>query len=447
MASEGYKHAGDVEVESATLIMSDKTVIDISNLVAETNIYQDLFNHYIEAEFVMDDSFNLFAQGCTGTEVVEVSFRNAVGPGINAPYVRHVFQIYEISDKQRVSEFREVYTMNCISVEKYKTTATKISRSYGPSTVGEMIKKVNNEFIYNDEAKSFYRDASSLFDYVKTKEGTFDETIGIQQFVIPNLTVDDAIDFLCNEADSKEHIPFYTFYEDANGFNFRNVFDLVQQPIKQSFHHLPTATDNPEGAERPNDFLQNFDDSFKIIAYTVIQQNNALKNINSGLFRSKTINLDIQRRKSKSVVYDYDEEYADKFKSIENRIVGGTEGDPVVLLTTTRKGHDSDEILKTENHFPKRINETKQITKGYQRSLFNVVMEVTVPGNDEINVGQVIELLFYRTIDNIVSLDTYDKYLSGNYLITKVRQKLTGAKSGVDYVTVIECTRDGIRED
>ena len=74
-------------------------------------------------------------------------------------------------------------------------------------------------------------------------------------------------------------------------------------------------------------------------------------------------------------------------------------------------------------------------------------MEVTVAGSDKINVGQIIELMFYRTIDDTVSFDTYDKYLSGKYLITKVRQKLTGAKTGVDYVTVIECTRDGIKED
>ena len=114
MASEGYKHAGDVEVESATLVLSNKQVVDISELVSEVNIYQDLFNHYIEAEFVMEDSFNLFATGCNGTEIVEISFRNMVSPGENTPFVRHIFNVYEVSDKQRVSEFREMYIMNCV---------------------------------------------------------------------------------------------------------------------------------------------------------------------------------------------------------------------------------------------------------------------------------------------------------------------------------------------
>ena len=448
MASEGYKHAGDVEVESATLILSNKQVVDISELVTEVNIYQDLFNHYIEAEFVMDDSFNLFGEGCNGTEIVEISFRNMVGSGVNTKFIRHVLNVYEVSDKQRISEFREVYIMNCVSAEKYLTTPTKISRAYGPSLISDMISKINSEFVYNNDAKDFYRELSSIFNYTKSKTGVIDKTSGQQQLIIPNMPVDDAIDFLSTEADSDDHIPFYTFYEDADGFNFRNVSNLTQQEAFLTFHHLPTATDLPESdlGGGQNDFLNGFDDTFKIIAYNVVKQNNILKNTNDGLYRQKTLNLDIQRRSSKEVVYDYDE-YGNKFKSIENKILGGAEGEPIYNLMTTRKGHDSDETLSAENHFPKRINETKQITRGYQRSLFNVVMEVTVAGNDEINVGQVIELMFYRTIDDIVSLDTYDKYLSGNYLITKVRQKLTGAKSGVDYVTVIECTRDGIREN
>lgn len=448
MASEGYKHAGDVEVESATLVLSNKQVVDISELVSEVNIYQDLFNHYIEAEFVMEDSFNLFATGCNGTEIVEISFRNMVSPGENTPFVRHIFNVYEVSDKQRVSEFREMYIMNCVSAEKYLTTPRKISRAYGPSLISEMISKINSEFVYNNDAKDFYKELSSIFNYTKSKTGTIDKTSGRQQLVIPNMPVDAAIDFITNEADSDDHIPFYTFYEDANGFHFRNVSNLVTQHTGLTFHHLPTATDTPEGnsENNQNDFLQSFDDTYKIIAYNVVKQNNILQNTNNGMYRQKTLNIDIHRRSSKEVVYDYDQ-YGNKFKAIENKILGGAEGEPIYNLMTTRKGHDSDKTLSAENHFPKRINETKQITKGYQRSLFNVIMEVTIAGNDEINVGQVIELMFYRTIDDIVSLDTYDKYLSGNYLITKVRQKLTGAKSGVDYVTVIECTRDGIRED
>lgn len=451
MASDGYRHAGDVEVESATLILSNQQVIDISELVAETNIYQDLFNHYIEADFVMNDSFNLFAQGCSGTEIVEISFRNKVGPEASPQpeFIRHVFFVYEITDKQRISEFKEAYIMNCVSFERYQTIPEKISRSYGPSSIKDMVQKINSEFIYNDSAKTFYRELSKITNYTKTKEGIFDETSGQFQYVIPNMVIDDAIDFLSSESDSSDHIPFYTFYEDANGFNFRNISNLISQPIAATYHHLPTKTDALERDainDRQNDSAQNFDDTFKIISYNVVKQNNILQNTNSGMYKSKSIDIDIHRRKANISTFDYGK-YSDKFKFIQNKILGGSDGSPVVSLGTSRKGHESDKLLSVENHLPKRTDQTKPITDSYKRSIFNVVMEVIVPGSDTIIIGQMIELMFYRTIGDEVRLDEYDKYLSGKYLITKVRQKLTGAKTGVDYVTVIECTRDGIKED
>jgi hypothetical protein len=95
------------------------------------------------------------------------------------------------------------------------------------------------------------------------------------------------------------------------------------------------------------------------------------------MYKSKTLNLDIHRRSTKEVIYDYDT-FGDKFKQIENKVLGGSDGEPVFALTTTRFSHDSDITLVAENHLPKRINTTK---------------------------------------------------------------------TGVDYVTVIECTRDGIKED
>jgi len=450
MAFEGYKVDGDVEVESATLILGNLQVVDISQLATEVNIYQNLFNHYIEASFVMDDSFNLFANGYTGNEVIEISFRNAVGTGVTPEpeFVRHIFHIYEISDKKRISEFREVYIINCVSPEMYQTTPRKISRSYGPSTISEMVKKINDEYVYNKDAKDYYNNLSKVFGYTKRKDLTLDDTSGQQQLVIPSMPVDDAIDFLSNEADSPDHLPFYTFYEDANGFKFKNVSNLVDQPVTETYHHLPMRNTIPNNniEELEEELGQNLDDTFKIISYNVVQQSNILKNANYGMYKSKTLNLDIHRRSTKEVIYDYDT-FGDKFKQIENKVLGGSDGEPVFALTTTRFSHNSDSTLVAENHIPKRINTTKAITDSYKRSIFNVIMEVTVAGNDKINVGQIIELMFYRTIDDTVSFDEYDKYLSGKYLITKARHKLSGAKTGVDYVTVIECTRDGIKED
>ena len=445
MSFEGYRHAGDIQFESITLLLSDGTSINIENLVKEISIFQDLFGHYMECEIVVDDSVGLFAQGNSGAEVVNISYRNAVGPGVDKEYTRHIFNVYEISDRKRISEFREVYIMNCISPEFYLTSPLKISRSY-TGTVSEMITKIKDEFVYNDIAKGFYGELRSTFDYVLDKESkaVIDPTLGKHKFVIPNMPVDDAIDFLTNEADSDDHIPFFTFYEDINGFNFRNISSLINQETISTYHYFVMRTEEPAN---DNNKPIEFDDTYNIISYNILRQSNILDNLSRGLFRSKTINLDVLKKVKRETIYDYDE-YADKFTKIENKILGGSEGDPIVTLITSRTGHDSCQcpLFRLENHLPKRINETTAARKGYQKSIFNLVLEVIIPGNAELKVGDKIELMFYHTLGNSVRLENYDKYLSGHYLITKMRQKIAGGKTGSNFVSVMECTKDGIME-
>jgi hypothetical protein len=64
---------------------------------------------------------------------------------------------------------------------------------------------------------------------------------------------------------------------------------------------------------------------------------------------------------------------------------------------------------------------------------FNV--EMTVPGNSNITVGDIVDLkaAIYRTT-------TDDKYLSGKYLVTAVNHMVTVAK----YVTIVTLSRDSM---
>jgi len=444
VGAEGYRHAGDIDVESVTMVMGDGSTLDIQNLVREINVYQNLFKHYIEAEFVMDDSVGIFASGSTGSEVVEVSFRNAVGPGVEKEYTRHIFMVYEISDRKRISEQREAYIMNGISIESYQAIPHKISRAYGPDLISEFVMKIKDEFLYNDFAKDYYTELGNVFGYILDKDSdtVFDVTEGEQQIIIPNMPVDDAIDFLSSEADSDDHIPFFTFYEDTNGFNFRNLSKLAEQEPVATYHHLPQQTREPTVSEES--FIE-FDDTYKIVSFDIVKQSNILENTTGGLYKHKTVNLDMHRRKKHEVIYDYDE-YQDMFIPIENKILGGSEGNPIVTLITSRKNHDIDPTLADENHLPKRINETVSVKKGYQNQLFNFIMEVVVHGNADLKVGDKIELMFYHTAGDEVNFENYDKYLSGYFLITKLRQKISGGKSGKPFASVIECVKDGIRE-
>ena len=87
---------------------------------------------------------------------------------------------------------------------------------------------------------------------------------------------------------------------------------------------------------------------------------------------------------------------------------------------------------------PKKDILIKNRRKSYHKQIFNNVIEVTIPGDSSKNVGELIDLQFYIHNDIEDAKGEIDKTLSGQYLITKVRQQLTAENLN----TILECSKD-----
>jgi len=445
---KGYRFAGDIEVKGIVLISQTGEVVDIGKIVLEVNIFQSLNKHYLECEVVVSDSLSILQSlkgdrnkgiqgGFNGGEVLIISYRTKDD---SLSYKTHFFGVHEVSDRMRVDEKVESYILNGISAEAYRTSYRRISRSYGGTKgnlISNMIKSIVDEFVYDKDIKSIHRNYRQVVGKSVDKKIEIDSTSGLQRFVIPNMTIDDTIRFLTSEADNDKHIPYYMFYEASDGFRFKDLNNLVTQDPKERYVYV--ATNVKEEEDDPELAVRDFQ---KIISYDSIRQTDLLFNTKAGLFRSKTINLDILKKNKSEVVFNYENEY-EKFSKLQKwKIPGQVDDDPVVYMMTSRTGHDvCCPVFEPENHLPKKINQFTSRKKSYERHIFNSVLEVTVPGNSELDVGDIIKL----DIPNATTLDDYDgkkdKYLSGNYLITKIRHKF-GGTTGTEFTTFIECVKD-----
>lgn len=445
---KGYRFAGDIEVKDLMLISQIGEIVDISKIALEVNIFQSISEHYLQAEVVISDSLAMLQSfggdrkngiqgGFNGGEVLVVTYKTKDD---TLDFKKHFFGVYDISERQRVDEKVETYVLNCVSAEAYRTSTRKICRAFGGTkgnVISNMVRTVVDEFLYDREIKDLHRNYREVLGVRIEKDVNIDPTNGLQRFVIPNMTVDDTIDFFAREADCDTHSPYYLFYEHGNGFNFRDLNNLTQQEPKERYVYLSTnildEEDDPELAVR---------DYQKIIDYNVIRQTDILGNVRSGLFRSKTINLDILKKNKSEYIFDYDKEYK-RFNRLQNwKIPGQVDHDPVIYMMQSRTGHDvCCPVFEPENHLPKRVNEFVARRKSYERHIFNTLVEITVPGNSELNVGEVIDVV----IPNATTLDKTDgkkdKYLSGKYLITKVRHKF-GGTTGTVFTTFLECVKD-----
>lgn len=452
----GYRFPGDIEVKHVLIISQTGQVKDIGKITLEVNIFQNINEHYIQAELVVSDSiamlegFNGDRQrgiqgGYNGGEVVVVSYKTR---DKTLPFKTHFFGLYDLTERQRVDEKNEVYILNCVSAEAYRSASRKISRAFGESKgnlISNMVKTVVDEFIYDKQIKDLHQNYKNVLNIRIEKEVNIDSTNGLQRLVIPNMTPDDTIDLFAREADNDNHIPYFMFYENSLGFNFKDLNNLILTEPKETYTYVASNVEeeskkvNYNNNKKSESTVRDFQ---KIISYNVIRQTNILGNVKSGLFKSKMINVDILKKNTSEVVFDYENEY-EKFNKLQKwKIPAQVEGIPVINMMQSRTGHDvCCPIFQAENHLPKKINQTALRKQSYMRHIFNTLMEVTVVGNSELDVGDVIEL----NIPNASTINkkdgTKEKYLSGKYFITSIRHKF-GGTTGTEFTTFIECVKD-----
>jgi len=447
---KGYRFAGDIEIKNILLVGANGEFRDIGKIVLEVNVFQSLNEHYLQGEIVINDAVSLLTTlfgnrregiqgGFNGGEVIVLTYKMRDS---SLPFKTHFFGVHEVAERQRLDEKDEVYILNCISAEAYRSSTKTISRAYGGSSgnlISSMIKSIVDEFIYDKSIKDLHRSYRQILNIRTEKEVNISSTSGKQSFIIPNLTPDDAIDYLTKEADNDSHVPYYFFYEDSNGFNFTDLNDMVRRDVKETYTYMAQNVVGQEGeSEQDETPIRDYQ---KMISFTVLSQTDIIGNTRRGLFRSKMINLDILRKNKSEYTFDYSKEYESFNKLQKWKIPGEIDGTPVLYMMQSRLGHDNDPLFQPENPLPSRVNQILPRSQSYFAHIFNTMMEVSVPGNSELNVGDVVEL----NIPNATTINKLDgkkdKYLSGKYLITSLRHKF-GGTTGTEFTTFIECVKD-----
>lgn len=423
----GYRHAGDYNLEYCTLLLDDGTSADLQPIASEINIFQELSSHYMSCAIVVDDALNIigglssteYVGGVNGVGAVVMRFGTTDEEGKTHKPIELIFGIYKVTNRARVKEKQETYTLHGISQEAYATKSQKISRAYGKGgggLISNMITGIHKEF----------------FDTKKPLDA--DSTKGLHKYVIPYMSVDDTIELMRLEAVSDSRTPYFFFYETFEGFKFKDLNTLVRQEPVEKYKYLPM---NFEIVDKDN----KESDAVNIMSFSIKTGKDYLSKIQNGQFKSKTLNIDLHRKSTNVVKFDYEKNFRN-IKTFSNKKYPSTElsDDARYLMITSRTGHDSDSVLSAESPVPKKINQTKSLQNAYREIIFNQMISVTIPGDSNINAGQVIELdIPVASVTDDKEQDRKaDKYLSGKFLVARVRHKMQGET----YTTEIDCVRD-----
>jgi hypothetical protein len=189
-----------------------------------------------------------------------------------------------------------------------------------------------------------------------------------------------------------------------------------------------------ELGHKPQDFETNV---IAVEAYSFDHQSDILDNMRTGMYGNELLTHSHSRKVWRRYTFDYPSSF-DQYKHLypgnylESKARQDTnKKDSMLKLHST--GHDQDNYpFLPEKWIPIRISQLQQ--------LHNIKLTVTLPGDSERTVGEVVEFMLPSPEPPIKNEQINDKYYKGRYLVQSVRHIIDQEK----YRTVLELVQDSV---
>ena len=431
------KRADDFRLSNIILYNYKGDAIDITEDVLHIDIFESIENHTLTGAISFIDQRAIVEQfPIIGKEFVEFKARTPVETETNSEidFTKHKMFVHNIAAQSTSTNRNQVFVLDFVSAEAVRNTRKRVSRAF----TGSYDKAVSNIF------KSEWGVGSHKRLYVEPSSEN-------KKVVIPNLRPLDAIEFLSTRALSNyTNTPSFHFYETTRGFHFRSYDSMMKDVTSGS----PLETDvtydlassevtNPENSSNPD-----ISALFRVYSHEFDNNTDSLVETSDGIFSNTVLAHDTYNKTITKTEFNYASDYY-KFPHLENQSVEEefavkystlplsaadpsekatnkygryslysdfTEGKTMVTSNTSNihnnvmvNGYETNRIVPYRNHL--------------KRVLDVIKLEMTVPGNTTLNVGQVINVkvpsyapAVYEHADK-----RYNIYLSGRYLITDLR--------------------------
>jgi len=453
--SRPYQKSLDFEIEYITVASLKKDDIGETILLHDqrqkiarwtsVSIYEDLFKNFMTCEVTLHDQDGMYLNRLRTEEVMVIKFYTPDLPGRKFEPRTHYFYVYKIDPVIVIdSPPGAVYTIKGISFEYFYSTVRTFSRSYRGKT-SEIAEQIYKEYLLPKSEKT-----------VKKQFKSGRPTKHEMKFTFPYVNAVDAINYLASVSIDSQNpdICNYVFFENKDGFNFISITELIEKPRKKHKYTMSPIPTSPDKGEDFFDFTKHFD---KPIRVTPLKTGDKIVDTLDGVWGEYFVEYDMLYKSYTPYVgkipgevnESYGKRYLEYFPKTKHL-------NPVPLLAKendlfkyplgrnrvclTNKALYSEKVPLEDGTTGDRLYETHEGEYSFQRrsmmqQINSFSIELEVPGNSEITIGDIVELdaLIYRSSDK-------DLYLSGKYLVTGVHHFMTLS----NYQTIMVISRDSI---
>jgi hypothetical protein len=388
---------------------------ELTGLWNTINIYEDIFSQTITGTIQLKDGINVYSQlGLHGQEYLYLSFNK---PGQNEKETKYnrTFRIYKVSEKEPTESQAQQYVIHFCSEELIFSNQLTISRSLKGQTI--------SDYVYSICSRDLRININKL-DYLNN----FENSAGIQDFVIPSMHPLDAIQLLTDNAFSTNYSPFL-FFENTQGFNFLSLEGIfTRNPLTVLNYSNAKITEDASTAA--------FKNANQISKFKYQNSFDMLRNSQRLTYSGRLYTLDLLRQKYDQLDYSINQLDQRNFIDGKNLPINNAKNRNEKSLLeeygtkyfyhVTNKGQTNTPYLSSRGF---RVTDTNIENSLVQREsqlnlLNNTVLNCTVPGNILFTVGNIVEVEMPSFAPNRPNERNIDPYLSGRYLISAVRHVL-----------------------
>ena len=441
--STDLKKAGDYVLSQIAVVSKESfdgsstpKKIDITSLVVEINIYEDIDEKNLSGQIVLSDSTGLpNNMPLTGHELIQFKLGT---PGSERFYdfEKNPMVIYKIGQRQVHNPRSQFYVLYFCSVEQLTNQTVKVQRSFEGS-VDNMLGKV---------CQGELGTGKDIF---------IEKTRGNRKYVIPRWKPYRTIDFLCNNAQSVQfQSTGYKFYETSQGFHCRSLESMMAvgvdaaRPANGAFKQQITGVDSLNIQKQMQ----------TINSYEILENFNTMKLLATGALASRVLKTDLFNKTFKSTDFDYVKNY-EKAHHLEHTNGSREHMKKVVPEYPFRDGkmlsefpdgtfyHSSDNSNTYEDangNVYQHIDDGDKISKRISQAacLDSFKMRINVPGYTGLSVGEIITIELPRYEKTSEGDKDRDTILSGRYLVSKIVHLI---KPGNSYHSMsVECVKDSV---
>ena len=420
MASTKQQYAGEIHLEHLKIFSSEGVEADLSNIVVQITLFEDIFSTAFTGNIIIVDTLNLIDKlPILGQEYIELKCSTPQTNPTKDSIIEKRFVLHSIVARESISSGAQSYSLDIATVDSVRNLTTRVSKSY-------------TDNIHN-----------IVFDVLKNQLGTtqplkINNTVGIRRIVSPNVHPYTLVNMLKKEAItsmSDMMAPHFLFFENKNGLNFVSLEDLFFTPVSAKLHSGDKESDlSIEATSLEDDDISVAQGNKRILSHSFGNTNDLTVNIKNGMLGSNLITHDIYNKNYRTYNYDYFRDFKKHLrveedpKPIYNKQII-SKYDFVSFANSSIKLHPTCGLVNDKQHYgdgdlraviPQAwiLERQAKICELNNGGVINISMN----GNTLMTVGDVVHLNIPITGEDHDGDEI--ESTSGRYLVSKLRHSI-----------------------